>query len=174
MSSGLNRLGVISGTLGALFFVSVASAGSHKDHPYRHSAVDMPVSLAVGTVRTPELSVVSQWYDIMVQVEKPLPFLQMQCMMGVTSGLRDPKECGDHDPLLRADWKVWDGDQVVDKGSIPDRCECKFEDKYIYKFLGSFAGEAGRKYIVEVKFTKDGTPLNVANPHLIVIQQRNN
>jgi hypothetical protein len=28
-------------------------------------------------------------------------------------------------------------------------------------------------HVVEVKFTKDGTPLNVTNPHLIVILVRN-
>ncbi len=44
----------------------------------------------------------------------------------------------------------------------------------MYKFLGSFAAEADKKYVVEVKFTKDGTSLNVANPHLIVLQHRNN
>ena len=48
----------------------------------------------------------------------------------------------------------------------------KFGNKHIYKLLGSFSGEAGKKYTVEVKITKDGTPLNVANPHLIVIQHR--
>jgi hypothetical protein len=164
----------IGGTLGALILVPGASVGSHKDHPYRHSDVDMPVSLSVGTVRTPEFPVGGQWYDIMVQVEKPLPFLQMQCMMGVTAGLVDSKDCGSNDPLLRADWTVWDGEHIVDQGSIPNRCACKFEDKHMYKFLGSFGSERGKKYMVEVKFNKDGTPLNVANPHLIVIQHRNN
>lgn len=160
--------------MGVIFLMAGYCAGGHKEHPYRHCDVDMPISLAVGSVRTPEFSVISQWYDIMVQVEKPLPFLEMQCMMGVTSGLHDPKDCSGNDPLLRAEWTVWDGEQLVDKGSIPNRCACKFEDKHIYKFLGSFAGEAGKKYVVEVKFTNDGTRLNVANPHLIVIQHRNN
>lgn len=143
---------------------------AHKEHPYRHSDVDMPVSLSAGTVRTPEFPVRGKWYDIMVQVEKPLPFLQMKCMMGVVAGPLDLKDCSSDDPLLRADWAALDGDQVVEKGTIPNRCACKFENKYMYKFLGSFWGEAGKKYVVEVKFTKDGTPLNVANPHLIVIQ----
>jgi hypothetical protein len=134
----------------------------------------MPVSLAVGTVRTPELSVVTQWYDIMIQVEKPLPPQQMRCMMGVTLGPLDSRDCGRNDPLLRADWTVWDGEQIVAKGSNPNTCACKFENKYIYRFLGSFAGHAGRKYVVEVKFTKDATPLDVGNPHLIVIQHGNN
>ena len=35
--------------------------------PYRHSDVDMPILLTVGSIRTPEFSVVSEWYDIMVQ-----------------------------------------------------------------------------------------------------------
>jgi hypothetical protein len=73
----------------------------------------------------------------------------------------------------RSRWQgfsVWDGEHLVDNGSIPDRCS--FEDKHIYKSLGSFAGAAGKKYIVKV-ITKEGTPLNVANPHLIVIQHRN-
>jgi hypothetical protein len=38
----------------------------------------------------------------------------------------------------------------------------------IFKFLGKFPALSGHKYVLEVKFTKDGTPLNVANPHLIV------
>jgi hypothetical protein len=163
-----------SGAICALFLVPGVFAGAHKEHPYRHSDVDMPVSLAVGTVRTPEFSAISQWYDIMVQVEEPLPFMQMKCMMGVVGGPLDLKYCSSNDPLLRADWTVLDSDHVVDKGTIPIRCACKFEGKYMYKFLGGFAGEAGKKYVVEVKFTKDGTPLNVANPHLIVIQHGKN
>ncbi len=75
-----------SGAISALFLVPGVFAGGHKEHPYRHSDVDMPVSLGVGTVRTPEFSTVAQWYDILVQVEKPLPLLEMRCMMGVTLG----------------------------------------------------------------------------------------
>lgn len=144
----------------------------HKDHPYKRSDVDMPVSLALSSVRTPEFSTVPQWYDIIIQVEKPLPFRQMQCMMGATTGPLALKDCGSNDPLLQAEWTVWEGDHIVDKGSLPNNCACIFEDKHIYKLLGSFGAEAGRKYVVEVNFTKDGTPLNVANPHLIIIQHR--
>lgn len=147
-----------------------AFAGAGKDHPYRHSDVDMAISLAVGTVKTPEFAVVSLWYAIMVQVEKPLPFMQMVCMMGVTSSPLDLKECSSNDPLLRADWTVLDEGHVVSSGSTTTKTDAKFTEKYIFKFLGGFAGKAGRKYVVEVRFTKDGTPLNVANPHLIVIQ----
>jgi hypothetical protein len=161
-----------TGAISALFLVSGICAGAHKDFPQKRSDVYMPVSLAVGSVRTPEFAAIAQWYDIIIQVEKPLPFVQMQCMMGVGSNLHDPKDCSNNDPLLRADWTVWDGAHMVDHGSIPGRCACAFEAKHIFKLLGSFGAEAGKKYVVEVKFTKDGTPLNVANPHLIVIQHR--
>src|SRR5580704_16062373 len=60
-----------------------------KKYPQKYAAVYMPVSLAE-RVRTPEFPVAkTQWYDIMLQVEKPLPFLRMQCMVGAISGLRD-------------------------------------------------------------------------------------
>jgi hypothetical protein len=110
----------------------------------------------------------------MVQVEKPLPFPQMVCMMGVTTDPLVSKDCSSNDPLLQADWTVRDREHLVDQGSTPTRCACKFANKYIFKFLGNFSGEAGKKYVVEVKFTKDGALLNVANPHLIVIQHRYN
>src|SRR5271166_6503481 len=120
MKSMLTRmwLRVTSGAICALLFVPGASAWGHKAHPYRYSVVDMPVSLAVGTVRTPEFSPRrSSWYWIMIQVEKPLPFRQMQCMMGVTSGGLDTKECNSDDPLLRADWTVWNEGKIVSSGS---------------------------------------------------------
>lgn len=66
----------------------------------------MPVSLVLGTVQTPEFPVTSGMYDIIVQVEKPLPFMQMTCMMGVVAGPLDLKYCSSDDPLLRTDWTV--------------------------------------------------------------------
>jgi hypothetical protein len=168
--SGRKFITYVSATLAVWFLVADASAGSHKEHPYRYSVVDMPVSLAIGTVRTPEFAVARHWYWIMVQVERPLPPLQMMCMMGVTEGTLNSKGCSSNDPLLRADWTVWEGEHIVARGSNLNNCACMFEKKYIYRFLGDFGAEAGNKYVVEVKFTKDGTPLNVANPHLIVIK----
>ena len=107
----------------------------------------------------------------MVQVEKPLPFQQMQCMMGVTSGPLNLKSCTANDPLLRADWTVLEDGQVLKRGSSTTHGDDMYTEDYIFKFIGNFSALAGKKYVVEVKFTKDGTPLNVANPHLIVIKQ---
>ena len=77
-TSGSKLVGTLCGTVGALFLAPGALAGNHPAHPYRYSVVDIPVSLAVGTVRTPEFSPPTHWYWIMLQVEKPLPFQQME------------------------------------------------------------------------------------------------
>ena len=83
-----NRLrDLVGGALGALFLTAVASAGGRPAHPYRYSVVDIPVSLAVGSVRTPEFSPrKTSWHWILLQVERPLPPSQMRCMVGVEDG----------------------------------------------------------------------------------------
>ena len=158
--------------MGMLFLVPGACAGGHKDHPYRYSVVDVPVSLAVGTVRTPEFPVKHEAYFIMLQAEPRLPFDDMRCMMGLKDGTLDYKDCK-NEPLIQADWAVRDDTHLVGHGSSSGFGAAEFTGRYLFKFLGQFMGESGRNYVVEMKFTKDGTPLNVANPHLIVISVRN-
>jgi hypothetical protein len=104
----------------------------------------------------------------MVQVEKPLPFNQMQCMMGVTANPFEAKNCMRDDPLLRADWTAWEDGKIASSGSSTTKADDLYTKENIFKFLGKFPALSGHKYVLEVKFTKDGTPLNVANPHLIV------
>jgi hypothetical protein len=147
---------------------------NRKQYPQKYSSVYMPVSLAAGRVRTPEFPVEkrSQLYDIMLQFEKPLPFRRMECMVGVTLGPLDRGDCEKDDPVLQADWTVWEGGRIVEWGTIPDECACIFTDKNIFKRVGSFPSEAGRTYVVQVHFTKDGSGLNLANPHLLVIAHR--
>ena len=142
-----------------------------KEYPQKYAAVYMPVSLAAGRVRTPEFPVVkhSQWYDIMLQFEQLLPPLRMRCMTGATLGPLDAKDCEKNERVLRADWTVWEDGRIVEFGSIPDNCGCKFTRENIFKQVGSFPLEAGKNYVVQVHFTKDGSRLDVANPHLIVI-----
>lgn len=170
--SGCKLIRVIGGMLGALLMVPTVSARSHKDFPEKYSEVYMPVSLAPGTVRTPEFPVVHEAYDIIIQADRSLPISQMICMMAASANPFESKDCTGNDPLLRADWTVWDGEHIVAQGSSSGSASRAIANDHIWKSLGSFVGEAGKKYVVEVKFTKDGTPLNVAHPHLIVIRYK--
>jgi len=148
-----------------------------KKYPQKYAAVYMPVSLAVGRVRTPEFPVAKgQWYDIVLQVEVPpapksarlASSQRMRCMTGATLGPLDERDCGKNDRVLRADWTVWEGGRIVYWGSIPEVDGGKWgADMFIQ--MGGFGLESGKKYVVQVHFTKDGTALNTANPHLIVI-----
>lgn len=142
-----------------------------RKYPQKYAVVYMPVSLAAGRVRTPEFPVKkrSQWYDIMLQVEKPLPFPRMKCMVGATSGGFDKNDCEEDDPIVRGDWTVWEGGRIVEWGSMRDCCGSIFTNENIYKQIGSFPLEVGKNYVVQVHFTRDGSPLNVANPRLILI-----
>jgi hypothetical protein len=169
---GRKRFGAIAWTLGVLLVVPPVSAGSHKDFPEKYSDVYMPVSLAVGTVRTPEFPVVVDAYDILIQAQRTLPLSQMICMMGATSNPFEEKKCTSADPLLQAEWTVWNEGRLVARGSSAPSGGSSIAKDQIWKFLGGFAGEAGKKYVVEVKFTKDGTPLNGAEPRLIVIKHK--
>jgi hypothetical protein len=153
-----------------LLMVPTMLAKSHKDFPEKYSDIYMPISLATGTVRTPEFSTTLDGYDIIIQAERPLPISQIICMMGATASPWELKECGIDDPLLRADWTVWNEGHIVAHGSSSASGGRSVANDHIWKSLGGFAGEAGKRYVVEVKFTKDGTPLNVANPRLIVIR----
>ena len=141
-----------------------------KQYPQKYADVYMPVSLAAGRIRTPAFSVAKrQWYAIVLQVEMPLPALRMRCMTGATLGPLDVKDCKENERVLQADWTVWEDGHLVRWGSIPDEDFGKGGGKDMIIQIGSFGPEPGKKYVVQLHFTKDGSALNVANPHLIVI-----
>jgi hypothetical protein len=140
-----------------------------KKYPQKYAAVYMPVSLAEGRVRTPEFPVAkTQWYAIVIQLEQILPPLRMRCMTGATLGPLDERDCGENERVLSADWTLWEGGHIVCWGSIPDEDGGKWGKEIIIQ-VGSVGLVAGKKYVVQVHFTKDGSTLNVADPHLIVI-----
>jgi hypothetical protein len=132
--------------------------------------VNMSVSLAVGTLRTPEFLVKHADYKILVRVRRGLPLGQLQCMMGVRMPWeRDPCPMLHLDTALEAEWRVWDGDHIVTQGSVHGRDDrMAVSDETLDRYLGTFVGESNKKYILKVKFTKDGTPLNEFKPRLMV------
>lgn len=132
--------------------------------------VNMPVSLAVGTVQTPEFLVKYTDYKIMVRVKRGLPLGELDCMMGIKM-MGNPDHCAmfHFETVLEAEWKVSDGDHIVAQGSVHGKDDrMAVSDDTLDRYLGTFVGEANKKYILEVKFTRDGTPLNEFKPRLIV------
>ena len=131
--------------------------------------MNIPVSLALGSVRTPEFPVISQNYSIVVQVERHLPLDKMRCMMGMTNNRFERESCGSDDPLLRADWNVSSDGQIISRGTSPTDDHGMYPAGFLIKGLGYFSGKSGKRYVVELNFTKDGSALNVGKPRLIII-----
>lgn len=164
----VSRLWLLRIECGMLLAFSLSStAGAGPCFKCKHEPVVMPVSLAEGTsVRTPEFLVKNIGYRIGIRVNRGLPFNQLSCMMG---GSTRHCEMAHFDLALEAEWKVLDGDQVVAQGTTRGSLgEMAWSDSFMDRYLGEFNGEANKKYVVEVKFTKDGTPLKDFNPRLIV------
>lgn len=129
--------------------------------------VDIPISLAVGTVRTPEFVTRRTIYSIAIQSKWNLPTVELRCKMGF--GVVPPTQECRAQAVIEADWKVLDGDRVIAKGhagGISDEFEAGQD--YIARYIGQFQGQSKHKYILELTFTKDGSSLDVTNPRLII------
>lgn len=160
----------VTGVIAALLFVvfgSTAWAGRCWD--CRKPRLDMPISLAEGTVVTPEFPVKREGYVIKIHVSKTLPFSELNCMMGLNLPLH---KC-DKEPLLQVDWILRDREEVVAQGCVHVAdSRGSWADDSIERHIGSFGGEGQKTYVLELRFTKNGSALNVADPHLIVIMSK--
>ena len=115
---------------------------SDKDHPYRYSIVDVPVSLAVGTVRTPEFSPrKTSWHWISRSGRGAASSPTNEVHDGGHSMVHPPLE-----GLSTSDTRFFaqktrlygsDG-QIAASGSSTNQADAKFTKDNIFKFLGKF------------------------------------
>ena len=132
--------------------------------------VDMPVTLEKGAIRSPEFTVKNKKYLIKLQADKTLPDGQLKCMLGIHHASQ-PDHCemmGFH-LAVEAEWTLYADGQPVAHGTVQGKDENgEFTNHNISRWIASFTGEKGKKYVLEFTFTKDGTALRVANPRLVV------
>lgn len=127
-----------------------------------------PVSLKPGSVKTPEFTTRGGVNAIEITAKNVLPPAELSCMMGISEGPQDPADCN-KEPLVEASWKVWSGGHVVAQGSSRDMGKRGYYFGSFYgKYIGVFKAKKHEKYSLEVDFTKDGSALAVAEPHLTV------
>ena len=165
----LTRLSVIA-FLGCMFLTCcMVSRAFTWFSIIRRPVIDIPVSLAKGTIKTkPFGSKSNDYYLILIRTRRGrLPLDEMDCMMGINWGPFSRYTCY-RKPLLQADWRVSDGDKTVAAGEAYDQGGGGSTDRTLERYLGHFTGQAGHKYTLEVQVTADGSPLNVTDPHLVV------
>ncbi len=133
-------------------------------------ALDMPVTLEKGTVRSPEFTVKHKQYMIELQVDNTFPMGQLECMIGIHQAWQ-PDHCemlGYH-LAVEAEWTLYAEGQVVAHGIVQGKDQhFEFSSHHMIRYLATFEGEKKKKYVLEVTFTKDGTALRPANPHIVI------
>jgi hypothetical protein len=151
--------------VGLAFWIAQPDAGlAQCDFDLLH----FPISLKLGHVKTPEFTTRGGVNAIEIIAKNVLPAAELSCMMGISEGPQDPVDC-DKEPLVEANWKVWSGGKIVAQGSSRDMGKRGYYfGSFFGKFIGVFKAKKHEKYSLEVDFTKDGSALAVAQPHLIV------
>jgi hypothetical protein len=160
-----SRLGFSISTLLACALVPSAFAGFSF---IRKPVVDMPVSLAKGVVKTNEFgSKGDEHFLILIRAQRRLSIDEMTCMMGVNFGGMNPMTC-EPKPMLKADWWVKEGDKLIAFEEVGYDGVGASSGRTLERYLGTFDGKGGHRYVLHVRFTADGSRLNVTSPHLVV------
>lgn len=168
---GKLRQSVHQTTTGLLFaFLLSSMAICQKCFICARPVVDMPITLEKGTVLSPDFTVKHKQYIIKLQTDNSLPERQLQCMLGIHHASQ-PDHCdmlGFH-LAVEAGWSLYADGQEVAHGTVQGRDENgEFSNHRTSRWIASFVGEKGKKYVLKITFKKDGTALRVANPHIIV------
>lgn len=155
----------VFGTVAALLFLLSFSTSAMCQR-----VLNMPVTLEKGMIRSPEFTVKKKAYIIALQVDNALPRGQTQCMLGVRDAWEhDNCELVGFPLVVEAEWTLYADGQSVAQGKVRGTdTHWESSDSHTSKWIGHFMGEKGKKYVLEVNFTKDGTALRVANPRLVV------
>jgi hypothetical protein len=164
----LRFLGIVAALL--LAPALSATAAGQKCFICIKPVVDMPVIMEKGTVRSPEFTVKHKLYIIKLQADNALPSGQLDCLMGVYL-IKAPDHCEmfNFHLAFEAEWKLYAGTQVVAHGIVQGRDGNYESDNHqTSRWFASFTGEKNKKYVLEVTFTKDGSALRVANPHIVI------
>jgi hypothetical protein len=136
--------------------------------------VAIPISMAIGHVRTPEFKVnLSAIYNIEIEVQKTIPFDRLNCLLGMD--LDEPRpssrpvgECPDQPSVVNASWVLMSDGTTVANGSTDGPRLGSWRQESITRQLGAFQGQSGRRYVVDVGVLADGSRLDPGNPRLNV------
>ncbi len=133
--------------------------------------VNIPISMAVGHVRTHEFKLnMNAPYTIDVEVQKKIPFDTLNCLLGMTMAPTSTalQECPDRPSVVKASWVLKSDGQIVAQGSSDDYRSGAWANDSISRELGHFQSESGRRYVLEVDVLSDGSALAPGNPRLKV------
>jgi hypothetical protein len=133
--------------------------------------VDIPISMAVGHVRTREFKInLEAPFTIQIEVQKKIPFDTLNCLLGTAMGrmTTDLRECPDRPSVVKANWVLTSNGHPVAQGSSDDYRSGAWMNDSISRELGHFGSQSGRRYVLDVNILADGSSLAPGNPRLKV------
>jgi len=129
--------------------------------------VDMAISLSQGNIRTPEFKTnLTTLYIIQIEAMKNQPVDVLSCLLGIRGATREA--CVNTRSVVEVSWVLRSQGGVVARGSTAEESGGIWMNDAIARLIGSFMGEKGRQYTLDVNVLADGSPLAVSNPRLIV------
>jgi hypothetical protein len=153
------------------FLCTASSSAAQNCTVCTKNGINMPITMGLGTVRTPGFSAKRGWYNIEIEAKWRLPADELRCKMGFAVSPSD-NHCK-WESLLDIQWRVLDGGQVVASGTELGRSNSFGFDASkdaLTRNVANFKALAHHKYIVEITFLKDASALDIVQPRLIVGQ----
>jgi hypothetical protein len=126
--------------------------------------IDMPISMAVGQVRTVPFKVNrNRLYTIRIVAKKTIPFDTLNCLLDMS--IERPSQCK-QPSVIKANWTLTSDGIIVAQGVSDTDSGGGWAADCIEREIGYFHSERGRNYLLNVNILADGTLLSETDPHL--------
>lgn len=134
----------------------------------RWTLVKAPVVLKPGRISVEFTPNLDAEYVACIRFHRTIPFDRMQCLLGETDYIKKD-QCKEIPSILRFNWKLINGGQTIQEGSIPLKHQsAAYAADYIETWFTQFSGQTHQRYQLDVEFTSDATELAVTKPELRV------
>lgn len=145
--------------------IALCGAWALWTHTRVNRAVDLPISMARGHIRSSEFRVnVNTPYTIAIEVESGIQNDTVLCLLDISTD----KECDDRQSVVKASWVLTSDGRVVANGSSDDFVSGGLSGGEIIRYIGRFQCQSRRPYVLDVDFISDGTSLALGKPRLKV------
>jgi hypothetical protein len=156
--------------IGVAFLIAAASLyiESIRDQSLNLQPLSLPVSLASGTIRTPEFTTdIDHWdYEISTDFDTKAARQRMGCLIG---GEANRDRCNDIPNLIDISWELFDGERIAFDGNSGDTSGMMEEPGVRYeRAIGTFKAQKGHHYTLVLHVKRDASELNSANPRVVV------
>ena len=126
--------------------------------------IDMPIAMTPGHVRTPDFKVnTNRLFTIEIVSRKTIPFDALNCLLGTSLFAQSPCE---QQSVISATWTLSSNGATVAQGTSETDPSGVWSNDHVAREIGSFRGESGRHYMLDVNVLTDGTALSATVPHL--------